>query len=636
MSIDNEITDLNWLTNSFMVDLGKVSQPHLLKKVVNSARFKGTDTTPGGNIAHNAPPQWCRNSDIKEKGFGDSKGMGRGYSKIIDDTGSLIHMRPGITAFNSMTQFFLKGLSPEVAYMQKTGEAPGIAHNLASILGQITTIPLIPFSWFGQALRFAAGKPQTKYAYLRYTPPLYFSAASNIYNTLNAYSGVSNFGETKVSGSSIVAEPVNPETAAGLHRLLPDIIGEDGVVDLFAVAQRAKRITAARSEYIEQQLSAATDRDSFYKALLGVDDEGNAVPPPKLTGAFQNLNEMLDEYRSGLGAVQKEADIDGKKVETKPAGWFDEAQVAFMSRVRQGMDWISFRYEGEKTVDYSFNNSVGESQLQSKLNGVVSTANNAVFSMAGGNIGEGVVASTLEAGMSLIKDSVNGFLAGLGAGGLLSVGGAAFTDIPQQWQESSADIPGFNLSLTLNTWCGHPMVISKRIHLPLSLLLPFMLPRSTGMSTYTSPFAMEYFAQGHSQSRYAMVTSGSIQLGDDQGGWTVSHLARKITVNMQIKDLSSVMHMPVGGDFDVGDAIESMWADDTALSNFLGAVGGLTWDSQVNGAGRAKMLNLRKHLALQRAEDWVDPNRIGMAVASSIPGRAATAAYNVWNLGESL
>lgn len=631
MSIEIDMDDKSWLTNCFLINPKVTKEPSLLKKVVDSARYKCIDTTPGGNIYHNPAPQWCRNGDPKRGGLGGSKGVGSGWSELQDDTVSLIHMRPGITVFNSMTRFFTKGLSPKVNYMMKTGEVPGLVFNIGKGLGYVTSIPFLPFTIFGQALDYAIDKPQTKFAYLKHTPALYYSAASNIFNTLTAYTGVSAPSTLNAKGGNIVVEPLDTQEKSQFHLMLPEIIDEDGKMDLFAIATRARKLTAARAAQMEADLTAATTEKQFYEATLGIDSNGDVKTPAKLSGAHQNLTDMLAAYASTSGQW-RQGQVDpetGKVLEAKPAGYFDELQASFMARFHNGLDWVSFAYDGEKTSSYGFTNNVGESVLEGKLKGLTSGANDAVFSFAGGNLGEGMIASTIEGGLGLVKDAVNGFLSGVGMGGLVSLGGAAYSDLPQQWKESTSELPGFNLSINLRSWSGHPMNITKRIHLPLSLLLPFMLPRSTGNSTFTSPFAMEYFAKGHSQSRYAMCVGGSIELGEDQGGWTISHLARTATVNLQIADLNSVVHMPVGAGLDIGETIDSLFSDETSLNSFLSAVGGLSYESQ-NSVNRMKMFNLRKHLAGRRLADAVNPSKIGMELAESTPTRVVRAAYHAW------
>lgn len=637
--MDRTIVDKSWITNAFLVDPRIVKQPRFLQRLANTARLKCVDTTPGGNIYHNPPPQFCRNTDPKEPGIGGSKGMGMGYSMILDDTAELIHMRPGITAYNPLTRFFTKFHDPSLAYLNRTGEArTGIIFKTFEVVGFVTSIPFMPLTFFGQAIDFAMNKPQTKYAYLRYTPALYFTAASTIFNVLTTYRGLQS-ATYPGSDKNVIQTTVTPEERRRFKELLPDVFKGDGdeatgQIDLFRVATRARRIAAARAEYIEQQLRNASTEAEFYRATLGINENGDPIEPPKLSGAYQNLPDMMNAYLSTLGKYSPDEQVTGEDGEsysfaTKEVGYFDKAMSAFMSGFRNGMDWISFRYEGEKTATYSHSHDIGESQLAATLKGLSSTANQMSFSFAGGNIGTGWLAEGIQAGMAGVRTAVEGFMSGLGAGGLVGLGGGAYADLPKQWMDSNSSMPGFSLSLTLKAWSGHPLCIAKRIDLPLSLLLPFMLPRSTGHNSYTSPFHFEYFVRGHSQSRYCMASSGSVQLGDSEGGWTVNGMARSVTVTMNIEHLSTIMHMPVSDGFSFRDTFGSLFADDSAYTDFLASVGSLSYEVQ-NHNSRFQLFNLRRHLAMQKASDWTNPTRIGMSLAETRTARLASAAYNTW------
>jgi hypothetical protein len=646
--------DVEWITNSFLVDPRIAKQPKFLKRLSNTARLKSTDTTPGGNIYHNPPPQYCRNADPKEPGVGGSRGMGRGYSEINDDTAALIHTRPGITAYNPMTRFFSSFYSTKIGYMNKTGEVEtSLVYKGAKALGFITSIPLLPLTFFGQAVDYALNKPQTKYAYLKYTPALFFSSANNIFNMLTTYAGVQGPDSLSSTGDTVSIERMSVEERNKIGDILPDIWAHDeengGRIDIFKVATRARRIAAARSEMMRTQLKNAKTSDEFYRAILGVNENGDPVEPNQLKGAYQNLPQMMKAYVDTQGKYAPKEKVklppkDGVQaeampMESKPAGYFDELQAGFLSGFKNGMDWISFRYEGEKSTSYSWSNEVGESTLASTLKGAASAANSASASVAGGNFGDasdgamGLVGSLAEGAVKTAKDVVGGFLDGLGIGGVIGLGGAAYADLPEHWKDSSASMPEFNLTMNLKAWSGHPFCVTKRIFLPLSLALPYVLPRSGGHGSYMSPFHMEYFAKGHSQSRYAMCTSGSLQVGDEEGGWTVDGLPRSAQLTLTIKDLSTVMHMPVMAGLDVGDEISSLFADDNALSNFLASIGGLGYEAQ-NHNNKFEMLKLRKYLASNRVADYFNPTRIGMAFAETSPARLAGAVYNTWATGE--
>ena len=104
MAIDTQlqsrkIRDRDWVRQSFLV--GSVNNDGVAtsnlqdidkkNRFFSTASFKFVDTTPGGNLAINPPPQYCRNADIKKKSIlVTAKPLGRYYSEAIDDNSRLI------------------------------------------------------------------------------------------------------------------------------------------------------------------------------------------------------------------------------------------------------------------------------------------------------------------------------------------------------------------------------------------------------------------------------------------------------------------------------------------------------------------------------------------------------------------
>src|SRR5690606_17141935 len=108
----------------------------------------------------------------------------------------------------------------------------------------------------------------------------------------------------------------------------------------------------------------------------------------------------------------------------------------FEAEANDGGQFAVFRVNYTGTVSESFSNSVGDSELKGKLDGLVASARSINFNLAGGNVTEGV-GQIFEG----LKSFVQGSLDSLGVGGLAAVGGAAFFDIPKVWENSTASLP---------------------------------------------------------------------------------------------------------------------------------------------------------------------------------------------------
>lgn len=160
-----------------------------------SASFKFTNGTLGGNFALNMPPQPCRFADpvppryVVPKIPGGGKpewGMSRWYSENIDDFSTLLHMRFGVPAYNSLWGFFSNFYNPDDSRLIRTGRDWSIGSFIGRALGWVFSIRLLPFIWTGQAIKYFTAVTSTRFAYLKPTMGLYWKYVNDVANTLAA------------------------------------------------------------------------------------------------------------------------------------------------------------------------------------------------------------------------------------------------------------------------------------------------------------------------------------------------------------------------------------------------------------------------------------------------------------------
>lgn len=160
-----------------------------------SASFKFTNGTLGGNFAINMPPQPCRFADPvpvryvrpKTPGAGSADwGMSRWFSENIDDFSTLVHLRFGVPAYNSLWGFFSNFYNPDDSRLVRTGRDWSIGSFIGRALGWVFSIRLLPFIWTGQAIKYFTSVTSTRFAYLKPTMGLYWKYVNDIANTLAA------------------------------------------------------------------------------------------------------------------------------------------------------------------------------------------------------------------------------------------------------------------------------------------------------------------------------------------------------------------------------------------------------------------------------------------------------------------
>lgn len=222
-----------------------------------------------------------------------------------------------------------------------------------------------------------------------------------------------------------------------------------------------------------------------------------------------------------------------------------QAATSFMDLMEvefeDGTAFATFRVDNPGSADESWSNQTGESSISSAFNSISAKARDVTFNLMGGNIDNGIITGVIDAAKGLLHGALDSFH----LSGLLSLGGAAFVDIPQQWENSSANLPRMNYTMQLVTPYGNPLAQLLYVHLPMCMLLAAALPISTGHQSYTSPFYLELYDRSRAQSRLAMIDSLSFTRGTTELPFNKDRQFMSVDVSFSVKDLSSIMHMPL-------------------------------------------------------------------------------------------
>lgn len=224
------------------------------------------------------------------------------------------------------------------------------------------------------------------------------------------------------------------------------------------------------------------------------------------------------------------------------SSWMGQIGQLLMDGFYGGLDGVTFRTEGTGSVSDSFSNSTTQSAIANTFNSTVTAVQDFKFNVSGGQTGIGIV----DEFVGTIKDAVTGIAAGSVIGNVpLALLGNSKVDIPEHWEDSSTNLHSESFSFYFEAPYAHPYSIATNIFLPLSLLMPFIVPFSTGGSTYTSPFLIKVFSRGKSIIRTGIVQNASFEFGSGPLGWTTDMKPRNLRVNITVADLDKVMSVPI-------------------------------------------------------------------------------------------
>lgn len=609
------IKDRHWVRNAFLVTQEQLSAVDQENRYFTSVSLNFTDTTPGGNLAINPLPQFTRftdpnalvslgsnirsSSQDRYSAYLGSKGMGRYYGEAFDQNQQIIYMRFGVPAFNSMTQFFTGFYNTSAGTLARTGRGTSIFYSIGKAAGFVVSIlswKLLAVHLLGVGLRFAMGKPSSKFYYLKPTMPLYWNAVNSIVNQIAVNRGiVPRIGGTGQSALNNNYEFSQEETA-NIHSLLKDVFKKEGGVDVMALATRAQRLAIRRQKIMSRIFEESTNMN-LRRTMDDLSKQVQIGMNQQLVDNRPSHSEYLSKWFQAAQSQPKptsETPSDSATVESYLSQNADNVGFGefLEAEFDDGAAFASFRVNYTGSQNESFSNSVGESELANKINSMSSSSRSTTFDFAGGNLSDNPIAKVVGAAMGAVKDTLAGIADGTVLSGLAALGGAAFVDIPKHWQSSTANLARSNYTVTLESPYGNPVSQLVNIYIPLAMLLAGVLPISTGKQSYTSPFILELYDQGRCQTRLGIIDSLSITRGVGNLGFNTQGHAMAIEINFSVIDLSNIVHMPIVSGFSL-DGMQTGLSAGTvggavaggAVGGVLGAAGGAVVGGAVGVAG---------------------------------------------------
>jgi len=599
----------------------------------STASLKHTNTSLGGNFGINSRPQFTRYSDVRLTGRletdkqvgidygGETYGLGRYYSEAIDDNAETIVLSFGVPKHNSMANFFIHVWDPEVASVARRGRTfSSTVHNFFRDTANLVTnifllrkIPIIALSMF--SLQFASSfgrSAATKYYTMKPTMHNYWWTAQGLLNAmminLGLYpsthlelvddligDGKADIKDEAKRGAGSYAVP--DQAVLDFYKsVFPNLFNKSEMLDIYAIGTRAMRQEMGHIEEMEgigenefeQYFSAKVNaNDSKFETLMafmarslkvdqlygkGTSSEQNVFSDVENKEAFEKYADMDVELDPRLNASSGSSLPRGEE-----NSFLSEISTYYSESLRKGSDYVFFKVNAVKSVNESFDNSVGESGISSFLNSTSTSSRDLRFNLADGNLtGIDAVDGLLKGAVGAVTGIASGVIDSVtfGASNILGVlTGAGFVDIPKTWQNSSARLPEVSYSISLVSPYGNVMSLLQNIYVPMALLMAGSLPLSTGKNSYTSPFLCRIFHRGKNMTRLGMITSLSFTRGTTHLPFTNKGQVLGVDVSFTITDLSSIMHVPINQTIGVfTDAPEI--DEGSTLYDYLAAITG--------------------------------------------------------------
>jgi len=576
------------------------------RRYYTSANHKVGGSGLGNSRVINPPPGVTDFCDTP-RGFGmdgtANSGAGVWYHEMLDKQMDVIHIRPGVARFNSFTRFWLNAINTDMMESVSYGWFRKLSAAAGEFIGFIFTAP---FWIIGKTFQFARslvlGDNANRYSYYYLAPAalLFWKTVDNTFNDFALRSGA--LGEVRFDGEfddggSSAGGTVSDEELDEFLQSMPGVITRGSVtqqprIDTLTIAHRYTLMSQARDDYLkgkateilgqqftsDDELNAAMElwRNTVKEAPAGGSDASvlsKSAVSDTIGRDFLAMNSAMvdgyDEYTaSNLSKVlassenphRIELDDDGNPTAAQAASaeasnpgeaeelWPEYGEPTFLDKARNiargGYDFFSLAVDEIKSTTISISNTAGPSAVEQMINGAVGTARGAWFNASGGNVGDGMVANTIETAVGGIKSFLGGFSSSL-LGGVPSavMGGKAYVDIPDTYQESSMEFNQMSYSVTSRATSGHPIAKLKMFFCYIVMLCATS-PISVGPRGYATPFLVEVHHQGKCHTNLGLISRLEGNFGD-LDGWDFNKVPNNITFSFDVINLNKGFHVPL-------------------------------------------------------------------------------------------
>ena len=599
-------TDSQWLVNRFMVRSTDLSAPDDQNRYWSVVNYKFTDSSLGGNISINSVPQFTRYADIRSKGrvkgrsnvsvndLNGDIGMGRYYGEAIDDNAVNVYLTFGVPTFNNLFNFLLSSVDYKKAKIVNEGRST-IPYDIAKTLGSYAVFAafpyIVPFIWLAKtAYKFLLAPGSLDYYYMKETMPTYWSSVNTIVNLMSTELGLlSPMFTSKGKEPNKAGTPVKFEQddLNFLKEYMPNILTENNGIDVVSIALKAQK-SANRQFMAEMKMyeDGQLREDNFLGLIKDPNVDNHRIPQAGLTAKI-NAAMMTADYH--FGKNDPDAEEDGEEYTPGSAGTFTSnkdgtlllpdrgtdkpTRVASFkeyvdAELREGSRYLVLKVDEPGSITESFTNTVGDIGLDSGLKAASSKARDVKFNLAGGNLVPGM--SNV---LSYVGDAIVGSLDGLTMG-LSNVLTYLLTDanleFVKKWEDSSASFPETTFKMKLISPYKNPMSTLHNIYIPIACLLAGMLPRSTGVNSYGSPYLASMFLRGHQTITLGMITSLSITRGTSNLAFARDRQPLAVDVSFTVTDFSKIITAPTSDSLlDPGGAL---YNDTAPLNRYIASL----------------------------------------------------------------
>lgn len=647
-----------------------------LNRYRTSADNKFSCTSPGMSMAVNPKPQFTRYCDPRSKGrlkerpditpgiTGHPVGLGMGgyYSMAFDDNQQRVYFRFGVPKYMSLPFWIAKSFDIDKAVLQGRGVITSTFLQAVGMVAKffaVAAAPLLAIGMFAMNVYVQ----NSRFYSVQETMYTYWATVENTLNQMVARRTMLPYilqDYTYKIGQPVGSQQgVSEQFVSSLSSYIPDIVNpETGRISVFAIALRAQAALNAlkRQELDEgstQSIQGATANMQDYqvtanltqsnltnggtfierlfqqahKAFVGSKEESldtldpNSASQSSLVG-YDPLytDEEGNPLDLSLDPANPNDSVDNKlltNANKKADSWSKYKEYA-LAELSEGAAFAVFNVESTGSVGESFSSSFGANPIESTFNSISAKFRN-VSSMLSSATEMPVIGDALklaaDTGATLLSNASFGI-----ANPLLALAYGVNVSMPKMWESSSASLPEANYKIKLISPYGNAYSQLFNIYLPLSMLLAGSLPRSTGASSYASPFFCQCFDPGRSNIQLGMISSLRLTRGTSNLAFSRAGHPNAIDVDLTVTNLDEIVALDVSSNGVLTKAFETLSPNfsDSPLTSYLNTITAVDVYTQVYRVPQLR-LKLAERMMTLKSITNPDPAAFGAFTVNTIP-----------------
>lgn len=639
------------LKDSDIINGAEYSEFIKKNRYYSTADLKFTCTSPGMNMAVNPKPQFTRYCDPRRKGKVTSRpditvntrghqyglGMGSYYSEAIDDNQQRIFMRFGTPQFMPLLAWITRSFDVDKAILQNRGVITGTFLDAVNIVSKFFVVMTAPFISLGMMLGNALVMSSRFYS-VKDNMYTYWATVENLMNALVArrtmvpmvYQDYSHKLDNTMGREQKVTAPF----IKGLSELIPDIIDEEtGRISVFAIALRSQaafnkmlkddldknQSKKLSEDFTGYQLTGNSSHDTYFSNSKGEPSkfadhffktahkflmDGNADEQVETTDAAGNTQSSFISFNPlytgpdgkpltlTLDPNDPTASADSviaDNIQSKKSS-YEKYKEYVLAELSEGMAFAVFNVENTGSISESFSSSTSANPIEATFNSISSKARNLTTMLSSATdipiIGD-VMKLAADAGAIIASNATFGL-----ANPLLALAYGVNVTMPKVWENSSASLPRASYKIKLISPYGNSYSQLFNIYLPLSMILAGSLPRSTGNSSYTSPFVCQLFDRGRTNIQLGIVDNVSITRGTANLPFSRNGHANAIDIDLSIANLDEIISVDVNSNGVISKLTDALNPNltDTPMTSYLNTITGVDVYTQIY---RIPMLRLK-------------------------------------------